>query len=598
LSASFAGCSGFLDLQPDNIMTEDQVFGDPNLVRSTLSNLYGRVTVGTDVGGDIYDFSYIDEAARESRDAIGAMDRNRWRENYYGFTRNVNQFLKGLRETTELSDAEKAPLMAEARFLRAWTYFHMVRTLGGMPVVGDEVFDYTPGMDIETLQIARSSEAELYDYIISECREIAEALPTGKNVNSARANRWTAKMLEARAAIYAASLAKYNVNHPNLNLPGGVLGIEPDKAAGYYQTAMAAAEDVIKNSPYSLAPTATDKARNFYEAVSVKPNNNEVIWARDYLVPLAMHFFTKNCIPTSIAGENTSCYLSPLLNLVEEFEPIDTATPGQGEKFNVGTLAAPVFFDTPTELFEARDPRLGGTVIYPGAVFRGTEIVLQAGHLVKNGSGAWETKLFPFAEMGQKDENGILKGSINGPFLGDQRLFSKSGFLVRKYLDEKAEAATYIGSDVWNVYFRLAEAYLIAAEALVETGEPAEALPYINAVRSRAGVKPLSTVTFDNIVHERRVEFAFEDHRYWDMRRWRLAHTVWNRDAATAVRRALIPYRVFAPGDPNDGKWFFQEQAMTYLYTNNLHFEDKNYYCEIEQGMINKNPKLIKNPYQ
>ncbi len=299
-------------------MTNDQVFGDPKLIRSTLANLYGRVTVGTDVGGDIYDFSYIDEAARDTWDAIGSMDRNKWRENYYTFTRNVNQFLQGLRETPELSAEEKAPLIAEARFLRAWAYFHMVRTLGGMPVVGDEVFDYTPGMDVETLQLARSSEAELYDYIIAECNEIAGALPTAKNVNSARANRWTAKMLEARAAIYAASLAKYNVGHPNLNLPGGVLGIDEDKAAGYYATALAAAEDVVKNSPYSLAPTSVDKARNFFEAVSVKANNNEVMWARDYLVPLSIHSYTKNCIPTSIAGEATSCYLSPLLNLVEE----------------------------------------------------------------------------------------------------------------------------------------------------------------------------------------------------------------------------------------------------------------------------------------
>jgi hypothetical protein len=330
----------------------------------------------------------------------------------------------------------------------------------------------------------------------------------------------------------------------------------------------------------------------------VKSNNTEVIWSRDWLVPISKHYYTKDCIPTSIAGEATSCYLSALLNLVEEYEPVEGGTPGQGAKFDVGTVAAPVFFDTPSELFEARDPRLGGTVIWPGATFRGAEIVLQAGHLVKNSAGAWEKKLFARDQMGQVDADGVLQGSINGPFLGSQRLFNKTGFSILKFLDEKAEASTFTGSDVWSIYFRVAEAYLIAAEALVETNRAAEAAPFINAVRSRAGVKPLTTVTFDNIVHERRVELAFEDHRYWDMKRWRLADKVWDRDEATSVRRALIPYLVVAPGDPANGKWFFEEQTLSFLYPNNLHFEERNYYSEISQDWVNRNPKLVKNPYQ
>ena len=65
-------------------------------------------------------------------------------------------------------------------------------------------------------------------------------------------------------------------------------------------------------------------------------------------------------------------------------------------------------------------------------------------------------------------------------------------------------------------------------------------------MRNRAGVKPLETVTFENIVHEYRVEFAFEDHRYWDMKRWRLADKVWNgnNNDPQARHRRLWPYRV------------------------------------------------------
>lgn len=85
-----------------------------------------------------------------------------------------------------------------------------VVSLGGMPIVGDEIFDYQPGMDVTTMQYPRSTEAATYDYVISECQAVYSMLPADKQINSARANKWAAKMLEARAALYAASIANYN----------------------------------------------------------------------------------------------------------------------------------------------------------------------------------------------------------------------------------------------------------------------------------------------------------------------------------------------------------------------------------------------------
>ena len=85
---------------------------------------------------------------------------------------------------------------------------------------------------------------------------------------------------------------------------------------------------------------------------------------------------------------------------------------------------------------------------------------------------------------------------------------------------------------MWSPYFRLAEAYLIAAEASFELkGSTTESLGYINAIRERAGVQPLTALTFENIVHENHVEFAFEGHRWWDLKRWRLADKIWNGDS-------------------------------------------------------------------
>lgn len=596
LSFSTISCNGFLDQDPDTILTNDQVYSDPNLIKSVLANFYGRISWGQHVAAD-GDYKRLDEAVGFDTDNINNFDRNWWRIDDYGLVRNINQFLEGLENTTVLTEQEKKPLIGEARLIRAWYYFCSARSLGGMPIVGDEVYEYIPNMDITKLQEPRATEAGMYDYIINECNTIADMMDTDMTKNAARANKWTAKMLEARAALYAASLAKYNADYPLLQTPGKSVGIESAKANEYYQKALTAAKYVIDNSPYELQDKKDDKARNFYEAVTIKDGNTEVIWARDYKVPDQKHDFTKNCIPTVLRQEASSANLSVLLNLAEEYELIETTTPGQGSKFDVGSIDNPVFYNSADELFKKRDPRLGGTVIYPGGFFNGVEIVLQAGQLIKN-NGVWEKKSSNYGDMGKTDENGILITSQNGPLRTGDRLINKTGFTIRKYLDETPAATTFAGSDVWSPRFRIAEAYMIACEASFELGDIPNAIAYINPVRERAGVKPLTTITFDNIVHERRVEFAFEDHRFWDMKRWRLADKVWNSTAPTAQRRGLFPYLVVAPGDPNNGKWVFEEVNMNFLYPNPLNFEQRHYYAEVDNDWLGKNPKLEKNPYQ
>ena len=148
----------------------------------------------------------------------------------------------------------------------------MVRSLGGVPIIDDEVYDYTPGMNVEEeLQRPRSTEKETYDYIISECQEIADLLTEEKTINSARANKWTVKMLEARAALYAASIAKYNsLMVDPLKTTNGSVGISSEFSKAYYTTALNAAKAVINGGAYELQDKKDDKGVNFYEATSVK----------------------------------------------------------------------------------------------------------------------------------------------------------------------------------------------------------------------------------------------------------------------------------------------------------------------------------------
>lgn len=598
---SITSCSDFLDQNPDKILTEDQVFSDAVMIESVLANFYGRISWGQHVA-DYGRYTVIDEAAycNGGPDTRSTFEDDLWRVYDYELIRNINQFLSGVRNTTVLGASEQSAIEAEARFIRAWTYFNMCRCMGGMPIVNDEIFEYTSGMDITTLQVPRSTEAEMYDYIISECQTVADMLSDEKQTNSARANKWTAKMLEARAALYAASIANYNNKMANpIKTTGGEVGIPADRAAGYYKTALAAAETVINSGVYQLHTSKSSEplqlGKNFYEAVCAKENNTEVIWARDYKYPGQTHLFTTNNCPASHAEDIDNSYLGVILNLVEEYEEIDSDNPGLREKIVTQENGTYKFYDTADGPFKNRDPRLWATVIYPGASLKDVEVVLQTGQLVKE-NGAWKTLV---GDLNSKDDDGNLITSENGPKESNQQYINKTGFYVRKFIDETPSAGTRgRGSEMWFPRFRLSEAYLIAAEASYELNN-GRAAEFINVVRERAGVKPLTTVTFDNIVHEYRVEFAFEDHRYWDLKRWRIADQIWNGNSGDeyARHRRLWPYRVNAPGDPNDGKWVFMEDFL-FMSPNARYFKMQNYYNFINMTWINNNPKMVKNPYQ
>lgn len=597
LVLSMTACNGFLDREPDKIMSDDQIFNDPIMIKSVLANYYGRVTWGQHVA-DWDAYSVIDEAAICSGgpDHRSTFEDNRWRVYDYTLIRNINQFLDGLRKTTVLAESDKAPLEGEARFLRAWCYFNTCRSLGGMPIIEDMIFDY-PGMELESLQYPRATEVAMYDYIINECKAVFDMLPADKQTNSARANKWVAKMLEARAALYAASIANYNNKMATpVKTNGGEVGIPADKATGYYNTALAAAEYVIKNSPYVLQDKRPDdKGLNFYQAVCLKENNTEVIWARDYKYPGQTHGFTTNNAPKTHAEDIDNSRIGAVLNLVEDYELVNAATPGTGSKIPTMEDGTYKFYSSVDEPFKDRDPRLWATIIYPNAKLKGTEVVLQAGQLNKV-NGDWRITV---GDLDSKDAQGNLLTSLNGPKESNEQYINKTGFYVRKFMDETPSSGTRgRGSEMWMPRFRISEAYLIAAEASFELNN-GRAAEFINAVRNRAGVKPLTNVTFENIVHERRVEFAFEDHRYWDMKRWRLADKVWNgnNNDEQARHRRLWPYRVVAPGDPNDGKWVFVEDFL-FMSPNARYFQMKNYYNFLDLGWVNNNPKLVKNPYQ
>jgi hypothetical protein len=380
------------------------------------------------------------------------------------------------------------------------------------------------------------------------------------------------------------------------------VGIPASKANEYYQKAFDASVEVINSGFYQLYNNNPNLGENFYEALRSKTGNKEVIFARDYLTSKAKkHLFTYDNIPRGLREDNlSSSEITPTLGLVESYDYLDgssgvlkTRTPDNSDY---------IYYDKTSDLFANKDARLYGTIIYPGASFKGTTVTEQAGVMVWNSS----TNSYTTVEgsvLGSSYTDGLPLIAASGPHRSLNEV-SNTGFYLRKYLDQGVGTSTRgIQSDVWWVWFRLSEMYLNAAEAAFELGQVGNALTYINPIRARAGftgsnLYTSATLTRDKIRNEFRTEFAFEDHRIWDLKRWRIADQLFTGNSAnpSSVAYALYPYRVIRPGDPRDGKYVFVKLVAP-RFKAPRYFQLFNYYAQFDQSIINNNPLIVQNPF-
>jgi hypothetical protein len=600
---TLSGCAEeWLDRKPQNIILEDQVWNDSKMITGLLANYYDRLPAHTSLTTGWAEFAAYDEAMwsnnDDGRNNIINYPFDRWRLWDYGLIRDINLALENMEKFgTSLSATQKAQFSSEFRFLRAQVYFDLVKRMGGVPIITQQLiynFDGNP----QALQQPRNKEEEVYDFIASELDAIKETL--GNGTSNTRANKYTAMALKSRAMLYAASIAKYNSRMSSpISTPGGEVGIPAARAAGYYAQSLAASEEIINSGVYQLYNTNPNPGENFYEAITKKTANREVILAQDFLVSKdKRHGFTYDNIARNVREDNlSSSSITPSLNLVEDYEYLD-GTSGELKTRNAGNTDY-IYYDNLQGAFANKDARLYGTIIYPGTTFRGTPVQIQAGVKVWNAS----TNSFQNVEsntLGSNHEDGGLLTGASGPQRAQTEV-TNTGFYLRKYVDQTAMSSTRgIRSDMWWIRYRLGEIYLNASEAALETGKTADALKYVNVIRERAGfpANSLKALTIERLQNERRVELAFEDHRVWDLKRWRIAHEVWNGNANNpdAVIYALYPYRVIRPGHPTHNKYVY-DKLVAPRFRAPRFFQMGNYYSSIEQVVIDNNPKIIRNPF-
>ncbi|TFF37884.1 RagB/SusD family nutrient uptake outer membrane protein [Mucilaginibacter psychrotolerans] len=607
--------SDFLEVPPKAVVDANVAFSDPNLVLSILGDLYNRYLDFSGLDNGWASFVDFSEAFPSENGSSYFVQRTGWGYGEWGtwdytYIRELNLFIQRATASTALTDAEKNQFVAEGRFLRASYYFEMVKRMGGVPLI-TEPLDYDFSGNVAVLQKPRNKESEIYDFVISEAEAIKVLFNSGINDKS-RASKGAALAMEARAALYAASIAKYGVTTPQVTLTGGEVGIPSSMATGYYTKALAAAQEIITGGGYSLYKQLPDLSDN-YANLFLDKNSSESIFVEDFKANGGKtHGFTTNNQPFSISDEGLDAgRLNPSLNLVEAYEmlnntyaPIATKTAG----------GDPIYYTDQLDAFAGRDARLAGTVLLPNGLFKGKRTEVFAGYQLADGSviasgDATQTRDVP--GLGTAIQVVGKDGIVNG---GEYR--TQTGFYVRKYLDPTVGSGRRgRGSDVNFIRYRYAEVLLNAAEASFELGDAATAAGYINQVRARAGfTTPLTVgqITFDRIVHERRVELVFEGHTLFDMKRWRLANVVWDGNQMTvadlvsnigdARKRntqpfGLWPYKYFNPGNPNSGKWIFKETKPASV-TGANRFQLGNYYSQIGDGIISANPKIVRQPNQ
>ncbi len=601
----------FLTRDAGDILSEDQLWSNPDLVRSNLGGLYDRMAEYQEIE-QWWNFTNFDEAFpsrngdyfRVQNQTYGYGDWGYWD---YGYVYDINQFLERGRNSESIDPAIKERFLAEAHFLRANVYFELVKRMGGVPII-QETQEYDFSGDPSYLRRARAAEAEVYDFVLTELDSAQAGLPQDPTIKS-RATQGAVLAMKSRVALYAASIARYNSKTPSVSLPDNIIGIPEDRAEGYYQIALDAAEELINSGQYSLYQKYPDDLqRNFAELFRDKNNNQEVIFVKDYLLKSRTTQFTVNSQPNSLKEEGAVAgFVNPSLNLVQSFEKLDNTfapLPIQDES------GESIAYEDKSALFEGRDARLGGTVILPGSQFKGQDLDIWAGYILQDGeiitgSSFGQRKTLP----GQSEPTQVV--GFDGP-IDQLELGTQTGFYIRKYLDPVPSAGRIgTGSDVWWIYYRYGEVLLNAAEAAFELGQNDVAAGYVNQIRSRAGFTiPLtaSDITFGRIVHERRSELAFEGHQLWDYKRWRLAHEIWNGaptvldspgdiDAPSTRVWGLWPYKIYDPGSADNGKWIFK-RVLPSVVTNAHEFRLGNYYSEIGADILSNNPLLIPNPNQ
>lgn len=594
-----SGCNAFLELEPLDKVSPEQLLETEGGVKALLANIYTMIPMedfnyrpnagfnqrGYDGVNETTNLAFLtDEATRSDGGVgIGYEGFNYWP---YGDIRQVNIFMQNVEKAKEagtISVADADRMTGEAHFARAYMYYGLVKRYGGVPLIDkvqdDDYADGGPG----AVAVPRSTELDTWKFVLNECTLAAATLPDATSGSDLyRVTKWAAYALKSRVALHAASVAKYWNLAPlageavTQKLVGGMTSADAD---AFYKECIEASKSLIENSGKSLykpAPATVKEAASNFQALFLNDQNEEVIFSKAYLNGTTNtnqgHSYAQfNILPQVNPGALKYGRFNPMLEIVDLFEDytddgtgksakIVTRTDGNEDAYIanfhnmnnasvVNTLMSVPFvkYNDLYEPFANKDARLLASVVVPGSSYAGTEIIIQGGFIKDNNSyvaysnESTQKNGTTYYALGAEGET--MFSGFNNVNSGEDANWTATGFGVRKYMPEgESMSPDRLSSTTSYIDMRLAEVYLNYAEAVVENGsgfgDKELAENYLNALRRRAGHTDRISLTLENVLKERRVEMAFEGKRFWDMNRRREFHTEFSNNR---IRKALVP---------------------------------------------------------
>ena len=531
----------FLDITPTDRLSDVSITSDSSLFEDYVINRYLGVRLqdkegeGTPPGfGRGFEYamwsSLTDESIYNNDDNTWLIQRGQlapenlgiagtiWGRSYRSI-RECNYALQNINQV-QMSDEHKKRLTGELEFIRAFRYHDLIRNYGGVVLLGDTVTTLNDDLQAASL-FQRASLKDCINYAVTQLNDAAQKLPVDNSDSWAlgRATKGAALALKSRLLLYAAS-PLYNV--------------------GSWADAAAAAKAVMDMNKYSLY-------QGGYDQLFLNQDNPEAIFERLYTINARHVCLEISNGPNGYGGWGGNL---PLQNLVDDYEMTN------GKHINDAGSG----YDS-SNPYANRDPRLNATVLYNGASYRGDVIqtYVPGGKDSKDGPSNWNT--------------------------------SKTGYYLKKFMNN-----AYPIDNPWNVagnqpwfYIRYAEILLNYAEAQNEAvGPDASVYDAVNSIRARSSVNmpPLPTGLSQDemrqaIREERRVELAFEEQRYYDVRRWKIANVVENTPA----------YGISA--SVSGGKYTYNKIVAL----DGKSFADKNYWLPIPRTEIQaSNNQLTQNP--
>ena len=620
-----ASCNSFLDIVPDNVPVIDHAFTNAMEAEKYLFTCYSYLpgsgepsgNIGMTAGDEIW-LNMPNHVAAPAWDYIAkgvrSADKSQpdfWKGSDYTYAlfvgiRDCNTFIENIEDMSKVADLtadKRARWIAEAKFLKAYYHYYLLRMYGPIPIVDRNL---PVSASPEEVQVKRQPFDDCVKYIVDlldECNPDLPAVITNRQSELGRITKPINRAVKARVLLLAASpLFNGNSDLANFRDNDGLPLFASEEDSGKWAQAADAAREAIESAenaghdlyyfddaPFEISET-TKTQLSVRQAVCDRWND-EVVWGRSGGRGRAGATLQNACMPMLDASMNINAVrgcMAPTLQVVEEFYtrngvPIEedktldfteinelrTATADERYNFQEGYTTARINFD--------RENRFYADIGFDG--------------------GKWIMEYHP----SRSDvDTYVLQAKVGQLGYGQvQGATSSTGYFTKKLVHWESGFGNTTAGVVEYAWpeIRLAEIYLMYAEALNEAEGPvADVHLYLNKVRSRAGLesveaswrkystnptKPDTKEGMREIIRrERLIELALEGHRYWDLLRWKLATDYFNQP--------ITGWDV----SQSDAEAYYQVKTIY----NRTFVAPRDYFNPIPNSEMNVNGNLVQNP--